>query len=55
VPISDYFKDGFGDAGEDFRVHFGHQEVEFISSSLITVLASRECAGVAPFFVFAID
>jgi len=29
--------------------------LEFISCSLITVLAGRECAGVAPFFVFAID
>jgi hypothetical protein len=37
------------------QLYFGHQEVEFISCSLITVLADRECAGVAPFFVFAID
>jgi len=36
-------------------LYFGHQEVEFISCSIITVLAGRECVGVAPFFVFAID
>ena len=37
------------------QLHFGHQEMEFISCSLIIVLAGRECAAVAPFFVFAID
>jgi len=37
------------------RLCFSHQEVEFTCCSLITVLAGRECAGVAPFFVCAID